>query len=135
MSAQEILTAIKLKLATSAIVREVQIVQERALDGAGFFRARLRLINDDFVEVSEYFMIEGVKAVILEYRFQWMDSARQRLRKRWDNAAHYPQMDNFPHHIHIGESGMVVPGQALGIIDLLDILDGEIGSHSYNVLP
>jgi len=99
---QAYLTAIKTKLASSASIIHVDILQEYATPNQGFFRARLRLHNSDFLEVAEFFRIVDGQAQTVEYRFQWMDRNRQVLRKRWDNATHHPGLLNFPHHVHVG---------------------------------
>jgi len=57
MDAAAYLETIKLRLASSPVVRSIVIVQERGLPDQGFFRARLTLKNDDFVEVTEYFVV------------------------------------------------------------------------------
>lgn len=35
------------------------------------------------------------------YSFQYLDS-RDRLRFRYDDAPHHPELPNFPHHLHAG---------------------------------
>lgn len=130
MGAQEYLDAIKLALATSELVTEAHILQERVLENTGFFRARLRLRNDDFLEISEYFNINRGTVQTVQYRYQWMDSNRRNLRKRWDNAPHHPELTNFPHHVHIGNDTQVEPGQLMGIIVFIEMLEHEI-----NALP
>ena len=116
MDAQSYLDAIKLKMATSAMVRQVDIVQERVSGAYGFFRARLVLTNDDFLEVSEFFTVEQGQGHTVEYRHQWMDQTRQVIRKRWDNAKHYPGLPNFPHYIHVGDETRIEPGRPIGVV-------------------
>ena len=127
MDPRSYLEAIKLKIATSARVKQVDIVQERISGDQGYFRARLVLANDDFLEVSEFFESEQGKVQTVEYRHQWMDSSRQILRKRWDNARHYSGLPNFPHHVHIGSEDLVEPGRPIGIIELIEMLEREVG--------
>jgi hypothetical protein len=57
-----------------------------------------------------------------------MDQAQQVIRKRWDNVEHYPNLPNFPHHIHVGEESIVEPGQLVSIMELLDILEQVLSS-------
>jgi hypothetical protein len=59
-----------------------------------------------------------------------MDAERQILRKRWDNVAHYPNLPNFPHHIHIGEESNVEPSTSINIIELIDLIESELESFS-----
>lgn len=127
MKAQDYLDAIKLKLTISPSIREIAVVQERGLEDRGFFRARLRLVNDDFVEVTEFFVIDLEQVQTVDYRYQWMDSGKQRLRKRWDNAGHHPDLPNFPHHVHVGDEDTAEPGHAMGIVAFIDILERALG--------
>jgi len=126
MDAQGSLDAITLKMAMSAIVRQVNIVQERVSGAYGFLRARLVLTNDDFLEVSEFFTVEQGQGQPGEYRHQWMNQTRQVMRKRWDNATHYPGLPNFPHHIHGGDETRIEPGRPIGVVELIEVLEREM---------
>ena len=127
MDSQAYLNTIKLKLATSPSVSEAEILQEWGMDDKGFLRARLRLTNGDFVEVAEFFMIDQEKTRTVEYRYQWMDSMKHGLRKRWDNAPHHPELPNFPHHVHVKDEKRIEPGVLMNIVELIDLLEQELG--------
>ncbi|MEI7869547.1 MAG: DUF6516 family protein [Candidatus Methylumidiphilus sp.] len=114
-------------MATSLCVTLITVVAERVTRDRGYFRARLSLVNGDFLEVSEYFTIRAGKPETLEYRYQWMDSAQERLIRRWDNARHFPGLPNFPHHQHVGEDNQVKPSQTLSILGLIDLIELELG--------
>lgn len=126
MDPQDYLAAIKAKLASSPIVVRIHVVQEYATPSQGFFRARLTLRNDEFLEVAEFFQIGREQVRTTEYRYQWMDAEQHSLRKRWDNARHHPHLPHFPHHVHIGETGIIEPGRALSIVELIDLLQSEL---------
>jgi hypothetical protein len=126
MNAFAYLDLIKLKLVSSLAVRSIIVVQERALPEQGFFRARLTLANGDFAEVSEYFVSEEGRIRTVEYRHQWMDVARQELRKRWNNAEHHPDLPSFPDHVHVGGERCVEPGRPLSIVEWVDIVEREL---------
>ena len=126
--AQSYISSVKVRLATSPHVVTAEIVTERTIEDRGYIRVRMKLSNGDFLEVSEYFVIQAGQPSTLEYRYQWMDSAQQKLIKRWDNAEHYPDLPNSPHHIHVGNDKQVISGQALSIIGLLSIIEAEIGA-------
>ena len=100
MNPQSYLAEIKVRLVISPVVASIPIVEERALPDRGYFRARLVLNNGDFLEVTEYFVVEDERCVTRRYRYQWMDGLQKVLRKRWDNVEHFPELPNFPHHIH-----------------------------------
>ena len=126
MEARHYLNELKTRLATSAAIIAIEGVTEREIKDRGYFRARLSLANGDFLEVSEYFIIRAGKSETKEYRYQWMDNSKQRLIRRWDNARHFPELPNFPHHVHVGEEKQVVSGQAMSILDLVELIEQEL---------
>jgi hypothetical protein len=127
MGPETYLIEIKAKLAVSGFIRSIDIIDERtALSDRGYFRAQVTLINGDFLEISEYFVIEMGRFVPKRYRYQWMDATRTHLKKRWDNAEHFPSLPEFPHHVHVGSEANVVPSRPLGIVELIDIVEREI---------
>jgi hypothetical protein len=127
MEVRDYLNEVKTRLAISAAIAIIEVVTERNTKDRGYFRARMSLSNGDFLEVSEYFIIRGGQSATVEYRYQWMDPTQQRLIRRWDNARHFPELPHFPHHVHVGEEKQVVPGQALSILDLIDLIEQELG--------
>jgi hypothetical protein len=120
------LDEIKSKIAASPALTFAEIVTERTLVDRGYFRVRLTLINGDFLELSEYFVVESGTILTLEYRYQWMNFPQQKLIKRWDNAKHFPGLPNFPHHVHVGDEKQVVSGEPISIIELIDLIEQEI---------
>lgn len=128
MEPQECLAEIQARLVASAIVTELTIVEEYALPDRGYFRARLSLSNGDFLEVAEYFVVESGYCVTRRYRYQWMDAWQRVLKKRWDNVEHFPDLPHFPHHVHVGEEEHIEPGQSMNIIELIALLEQELGS-------
>lgn len=123
MNAQECLEQIKTRLILSNVINSLVVVTERAMGSRGYFRARMTLANGDFLEVSEYLLAGPEGCSTLEYRHQWMDRTKQRLIKRWDNARHFPELTNFPHHIHAGSETEVMPGRVMSVIALIDLLE------------
>jgi len=122
----EYVLQLKAKLAISPIVASFDIVEEKVWPDRGYIRIRMALSNGDFLEAAEYFVLEDEECVTHRYRYQWMDGERRELRKRWDNVEHYPDLPNFPHHVHVGREENVEPGERLSIVQLLDVLAGEI---------
>ena len=122
----EYVLQLKTQLSLSPIVVSFTIVEEEVWPDRGYIRIRMTLSNGDFLEVAEYFVIQDGECVTHRYRYQWMDGQRRELRRRWDNVEHYPDLPNFPHHVHIGGEKNVEPGERLSVIQLLDILAGEI---------
>ena len=57
-----------------------------------------RLQDDSQLELRDYLFAGGTR----KYRYHWIEPDGA-LRRRWDNAPHWPEMGTFPHHIHDGE--------------------------------
>lgn len=127
MDPQAYVTEIKARLVASPVVASIMVVEERVLFDRGYFRARLGLSNGDFLEVAEYFVVEKGLCVTKRYRYQWMDAPQKVLKKRWDNVEHFPELPNAPHHVHVREESYVEPGQSLSIVELIDVMEQELG--------
>ena len=127
MDAESHINKIKIKLALSAAVQSIEVIDEHiVLSNRGYFRARLKLSNGDFLEVSEYFVFEKESYVLKRYRYQWMDYEQKVLKKRWDNAEHFQNLPKFPNHIHIGNDENVEPSEPISILELIDIIEKEL---------
>lgn len=125
MDLHQYIASIKAKLNASSIISSIEIVDERVLFDRGYFRARLTLSNEDFLEIAESFTAQSDQVTTLDYRYQWMDSTKQTLRKRWDSVKHFPDLPNFPHHVHIGSESNVEPGQSRSILELIKHIENE----------
>lgn len=126
MNLEQYIDAVKAALADSLIITSIEIVDERILLDRGYFRARLTLVNADFLEIAESFTIETDQLVTLDYRYQWMDESKQILRKRWDSVKHFPGLANFPHHVHLGQESVVEPGLSHNIIEFIAFMESEL---------
>lgn len=131
----EYVLQLKTQLTLSPIVISSTVVEEKVWPDRGYIRIRMMLSNGDFLEVAEYFVVQGNECVPRRYRYQWMDGERRELRKRWDNVEHYPDLPNFPHHVHIGGEKHVEPGERLNIVQLLNVLAGEFPREKREARP
>jgi len=123
------LCEVKARLAASALVRTVAIVTEYILSDRGYLRLRLTLRDGDFLELSEYFVLEGETLTTVTYRYQWLEAEQGQLIKRWDNARHYPGLENFPHHLHLGPENTVIPGEPMNMLEFLEVLEQELAGR------
>jgi hypothetical protein len=126
MISAQYITEIKAKLLASPAIKSVAIVKERSLLESGYFRARVTLNNGDFLEVVEFFTVINNRCITESYRYQWMDESQQTLRRRWDNVEHFPNLPNFPYHVHIIEESNVEPSSLINILELIDLIEAEI---------
>jgi hypothetical protein len=119
------LAEIELALIVSPIVAQYEVVRSWANSDDGYIRVRATLGNGDFLESTAYFVLDQESVEIVDYRHQWMDGTRTILRRRWDCTPHHPELDGFPHHVHVGNENDVLAGHVMGIIDLLQLLEQE----------
>ncbi len=123
------LETIKELLVANPVVSEFTIRRERMTLTDGYIRARVELVDESWLEFSEYVQRQADDAIeVVSYSFHWADS-EGRLKRRWDNTPHYPGLYGFPHHVHEGVSGEVFEGERVSIFDILDIVSGEIANR------
>jgi hypothetical protein len=94
----------------------------------GYIRVRATLINGDFLESAEYFILQEGHVSVVDYRHQWMYSDRTQLRRRWDSTRDHPELENYPHHVHIGQEDVVQPSHPVSIMELLSLLEQELNT-------
>lgn len=94
------------------------------------YRFRLTLKNADLLEIMErvvYSKITGTVHVTT-YNYHWQD-CHHRLIKRWDNAPHFPHLETFPHHVHVGESNNVYSHESLRALEVLAMIEQEFSKQ------
>lgn len=126
MISQNYINKIKEILNTSKIIETVEIVKEKAIQDQGYFRAKITLKNGDFLEVAEFFKIENKQCISADYRYQWMNVNKEKLIKRWDNVKHFPDLANFPHHVHISDESIVKPSKLRSTIEIISLIEQKI---------
>ena len=120
------LQQIELALLSSPVVASYTIIHRWANSDDGYIRVRATLINHDFLEAAEYFVLENQQIVTEDYRYQWMAADKKTLRRRWDNMPHHPGLPSFPHHIHDAAEENIVPGELLALLALIQRLETEL---------
>jgi hypothetical protein len=118
MNPIEYVESVKARLSTDSIVVSFETLIEFANLNEGYIRVRATLTNGGFLDSAEFVKQTDVLE-IASYRHQWLDEDKNLVR-RWDNALHYPDLENFPHHIHKGGTGKVTPGVPTDIFAVLD---------------
>ena len=91
------------------------------------YRFRVFLIDDAMLDLMERVLSSRDRPGLetTTYRFHWQDRNGALIR-RWDCAPHFPRLTGFPHHIHLGQEEMVLPGRAVNGLDVLAELDREV---------
>lgn len=97
----EYLSRVKALIVLNPRIVQWEIVREEVQGDRAFFRYRLNLRDGGLLEIFELVHIIDGKVQIKKYSFHWQD-AMGNLIKRWDNAAHHPEVETYPHHVHNG---------------------------------
>lgn len=95
------------------------------MEADGYLRIRAKLIDESLLEVSIYCQLHEDVIHLIGYRFHWQDKYGK-LKWRWDNARHHPELKTFPHHMHIGEDGNVKDSTGIDLWEVLRILEAEV---------
>lgn len=119
--AGDYLTYVKALIVANPQVTDWKMLREEAQDDLGLFRCRITLRDGSLLELFEHFQVVGEKLQITKYRFHWQDAAG-RLVKRWDNAAHHPEISTHPHHVHDGNENNVISHGPISAEDILGII-------------
>ena len=126
MAVQTYLDAEYAALLGHPIIQSTELIRYTANRLDGYLRVRATLINGDFLEIALHITLQDGRIVIDSYRYQWMDSTRTNLRRRWDNTPHFPKVPGFPHHSHIGQEDNVESAEPMAIKTLLDLIAATI---------
>lgn len=87
------------------------------------FRLILALKDGTTLRVSERWRGQTV----VRYSYYWLDHA-DRLQVGWDNSPHHEQLENFPHHKHLGEQGVRVPSFETSLEEVMLVIEQEMES-------
>jgi hypothetical protein len=69
------------------------------------------------LELRDYLFVDDSR----KYAYHWME-ADGKLRQRWDNAPHWPDITTKPHHTHLPGQEKPEPSTITNIQDLLSFL-------------
>ena len=128
--ADDYLAYIKALIIANPQVAGWKTLREEAQGDLGLFRYQVTYYDGSILEMFERFQIVNGKPLVAKYRFHWQDAAG-RLLKRWDNAAHHPQVSTQPHHVHDGSEENVnssEPFSAEQILAMITYISPKINS-------
>lgn len=123
-NAADYLAHIKALIVVNPQIVHWTIVREESLDDIGLLRYTVVLQDGAFAEMFERFRITAGRLSVSKYSFHWQRSDGQLL-KRWDNAAHHPEVETFPHHLHDGNENNIQPSSAMTAEQFLEIMTTE----------
>ncbi|NJL60186.1 MAG: hypothetical protein HC887_11675 [Desulfobacteraceae bacterium] len=94
MTVPEYFEVVKAHLLTNPLVENFQIVRERIAANDGHIRVRMKLINGNLIEFSEYIQLHAGNIQVITYSYHCTDTSGK-LIVRWDNTPHFPDLDKF----------------------------------------
>ena len=113
---------IELRLIEKSIYKDYSIVRKEILYVEAKIRLIITLLNGDTIELFEYLHENVGELISKKYSYHWQDKEGQ-LIKRWDNAPHHKELNNYPHHIHYNDS-LVQPNTLIpNIFKILDEIE------------
>lgn len=104
-------------LKSSEVVKSHELLDFKHGKGFNFLKVKALLVDNSQLYVREY-VSEGERI----YSYHWQD-ADGKLRIRWDNAPHRPEMKTFPHHKHTPE---VEESEEISIEDVLRVISNKM---------
>lgn len=131
--AADYLRHVKALIALNRQVVHWEVLREEAQGDIGLLRYRLTLRDHSLLEVFERFRIVEERLEVAKYSFHWQNADGQ-LRKRWDNAAHHPEVSTHPNHLHNGGETNVRPHQPISVQDVLTIVADKVESSNASTL-
>ncbi len=94
-----------------------QIVRYEQEGDTYLLQVEATLIDNSRLSLKDY-VFQGSRR---KYAYQWMEPDG-RLRRRWDNAPHWPEIDTAPHHLHIPGIDQPQPSTITNLEDLFAFL-------------
>ncbi len=98
---------IELRLLESPVVVSVHRIRREISLTDGKLRLKASLQDGGIVELFEYVNVADARIHLAKYSFHWQN-ASGKLKQRWDNAPHHPQISTFPDHFHKGDERTIV---------------------------
>ena len=108
------------------VINEFHVIRERVTATDGYLRVKMLLVDGGMLECAEYVQRNAEGDIeLVTYARHWAN-ANSELIMRWDNTPHFPDLPNFPDHVHDGSSGSVRSGVPMDIGMVLDEIARKI---------
>lgn len=91
--------AIETCLIESPVITSYRVLGQEVTPADGKLRIKAETSNGGQAEFFVYVTEAAGNVQTLKYSFHWQDAQGQLIR-RWDNAPHFPDLPNTPHHVH-----------------------------------
>ncbi len=105
----------------SDIVHRYEVMQYEVEGPHSRLKMRVLLVDGSQLHVRET-VLDGQRR---KYAYHWQDPVGH-LRIRWDNAAHWPEIETHPHHKHIGDKNQVTASEATTLEEVLAVIRTKV---------
>lgn len=116
---------VELCLLRSPMIGSYHILRREVAPGDGKLRLKADLIEGGIIELFEYVTESGGRLCLSKYSFHWQD-ASGKLKRRWDNAPHHPELPGTPHHVHHADNSVVGLRAAPDIFSVIDGIEEDL---------
>ncbi len=106
----------------SSVITSYNIIRREVTDVDGKLRAKIALADGGMAELFEYVGEFNGQIHLKKYSFHWQ-TASKKLKKRWDNAPHFPDLPRAPHHIHCKDGSVNSAPKIPSIFSVLDEIE------------
>lgn len=89
-------------------------------DHQGIIEGRLEFHDGSFLEFDEAILYQKEELIKIRYAYHYQAKSGE-LIFRYDNAPHYPNIETYPHHKHVGSK--VEPATMPDLSDILREID------------
>ncbi len=103
------------------IIEDIQVKRFRHLGASYELLAEILLRNQSSLYLKEYLFLDGTR----KYAYHWQEK-NGRFIGRWDNAPHWSDLPDFPHHYHDGSEENVRSSKIKTIEDVLQYIRDEL---------
>lgn len=90
-------------------IENYEITENLTSENRTLFEARIYFKNKTSLAVFDH-----IRLKIRKYSYHWMDN-HNTLIIRWDNSPHHKDLENYPHHKHIGETSEISSSEEMDL--------------------
>ena len=99
------------------IVKEISVSRFRQDHLSYEFISDAILKDKSVLYIKDYLFMDGSR----KYSYHWQNE-QGNLIARWDNAAHWPDVATFPHHVHLGSEDYVIASRLRSLGDDMEAI-------------
>jgi hypothetical protein len=110
----------------ASLLKSWRVVRYEQEGDAYMLQVSAVLIDDSRLELRDYLFADGSR----KYAYQWMEEDGT-LRRRWDNAPHWPSVATNPNHVHLpGQEMLPAASTVTNLEDMLQFVQSWLDERS-----